>query len=348
MKKQFYNYTIEALKKILIDSDFKAYNAEQIYKWVYENNVTDPELMTNISKDLKSFLIDNFSFDLLNLISQQTSKTGTDKFLFELHDKIVIESVLMEHDYGLSLCVTSQAGCSMGCSFCASGLINKQRDLTAAELVAQILTVQAIKKVKITHIVVMGTGEPFDNYDNVMDFVKIINYKHGLQIGSRHITISTCGIVPKIYDFAKEEIKANLAISLHAPNNELRNRLMRINRAYPIDEVIQAAKDYFDQTKRRVTFEYILLKGVNDEIEHANELSDLIRGINCYVNLIPYNPVNEFSFKKTDESRADRFYQQLIRRGINVTLRKEMGSDIDAACGQLRLKNHKQGPKNID
>jgi 23S rRNA (adenine2503-C2)-methyltransferase len=348
VKKQFYNYTIEALKKILIDSDFKAYNAEQIYKWVYENNVTDPEFMTNISKDLKSFLNDNFSFDLLNLISQQTSKTGTDKFLFELHDKIVIESVLMEHDYGLSLCVTSQAGCSMGCSFCASGLINKQRDLTAAELVAQILTVQAIKKVKITHIVVMGTGEPFDNYDNVMDFVKIINYKHGLQIGSRHITISTCGIVPKIYDFAKEEIKANLAISLHAPNNELRNRLMRINRAYPIDEVIQAAKDYFDQTKRRVTFEYILLKGVNDEIEHANELSDLIRGINCYVNLIPYNPVNEFSFKKTDESRADRFYQQLIRRGINVTLRKEMGSDIDAACGQLRLKNHKQGPKNID
>lgn len=348
MKKQFYNYTIEALKKILIDSDFKAYNAEQIYKWVYENNVTDPEFMTNISKDLKSFLNDNFSFDLLNLISQQTSKTGTDKFLFELHDKIVIESVLMEHDYGLSLCVTSQAGCSMGCSFCASGLINKQRDLTAAELVAQILTVQAIKKVKITHIVVMGTGEPFDNYDNVMDFVKIINYKHGLQIGSRHITISTCGIVPKIYDFAKEEIKANLAISLHAPNNELRNRLMRINRAYPIDEVIQAAKDYFDQTKRRLTFEYILLKGVNDEIEHANELSDLIRGINCYVNLIPYNPVNEFSFKKTDESRADRFYQQLIRRGINVTLRKEMGSDIDAACGQLRLKNHKQGPKNID
>lgn len=348
MKKQFYNYTIEALKKILIDSDFKAYNAEQIYKWVYENNVTDPEFMTNISKDLKSFLNDNFSFDLLNLISQQTSKTGTDKFLFELHDKIVIESVLMEHDYGLSLCVTSQAGCSMGCSFCASGLINKQRDLTAAELVAQILTVQAIKKVKITHIVVMGTGEPFDNYDNVMDFVKIINYKHGLQIGSRHITISTCGIVPKIYDFAHEEIKANLAISLHAPNNELRNRLMRINRAYPIDEVIQAAKDYFAQTKRRVTFEYILLKGVNDEIEHANELSDLIRGINCYVNLIPYNPVNEFSFKKTDESRADRFYQQLIRRGINVTLRKEMGSDIDAACGQLRLKNHKQGPKNID
>ncbi|MDD3712445.1 MAG: 23S rRNA (adenine(2503)-C(2))-methyltransferase RlmN [Candidatus Izemoplasmatales bacterium] len=348
MKNQFYNYTIEALKKILIDNNFKAYNAEQIYKWVYENNVTDPESMTNISKDLKSFLNDNFSFDLLSLISRQTSKSGTDKFLFELTDKIVIESVLMEHDYGLSLCVTSQAGCSMGCSFCASGLINKQRDLTAAELVTQILSVQAIRKVKITHIVVMGTGEPFDNYDNVMNFVKIINYKHGLQIGSRHITISTCGIVPRIYDFAKEEIKANLAISLHASNNELRSRLMRINRAYPINEVIQAAKDYFDQTKRRVTFEYILLKGINDEIEHANELSDLIRGINCYVNLIPYNPVNEFTFKKTDESRADRFYQQLMRRGINVTLRKEMGSDIDAACGQLRLKNHKQGPKNID
>jgi 23S rRNA (adenine2503-C2)-methyltransferase len=229
----------------------------------------------------------------------------------------------------------------MGCSFCASGLISKQRDLTTSELVNQILTVQKIKNNKITHIVVMGTGEPFDNYENVMNFIRIINYKHGLQIGSRHITVSTCGIVPRIYDYANEDIKSNLAISLHAPNNAIRNRIMRINKAYPIEEVIKATKDYFEATKRRVTFEYILLKGVNDEIEHANELSDLIRGINCYVNLIPYNPVNEFDYQKTDQKRADRFYQQLIRRGINATLRKEMGSDIDAACGQLRLKNIK-------
>jgi 23S rRNA (adenine2503-C2)-methyltransferase len=323
-----------------MESGFKAYNAEQLYKWVYELNVINPEEMSNISKELKAFVKENFIFDNLELVTKQTSKTGTDKFLFKLKDGIVIESVLMEHDYGLSLCVTSQAGCSMGCSFCASGLINKQRDLTVSELVLQVITVQNINKIKITHIVVMGTGEPFDNYDNTMDFIKVINYKHGLQIGSRHITVSTCGIVPKIYQFAQEEIKANLAISLHAPNNEIRNQLMKINKVYPIYQVIQAAKDYFEITKRRVTFEYILLKGVNDELEHANELSDLIRGINCYVNLIPYNPVTEFGYDKTDESRANRFYQQLIKRGINVTLRKEMGSDIDAACGQLRLKNH--------
>ncbi|MDY0023348.1 MAG: 23S rRNA (adenine(2503)-C(2))-methyltransferase RlmN [Candidatus Izemoplasmatales bacterium] len=340
MKYNFYDYNIKKLKSILMESGFKAYNAEQLYKWVYELNVINPEEMSNISKELKAFVKENFIFDNLELVTKQTSKTGTDKFLFKLKDGIVIESVLMEHDYGLSLCVTSQAGCSMGCSFCASGLINKQRDLTVSELVLQVITVQNINKIKITHIVVMGTGEPFDNYDNTMDFIKVINYKHGLQIGSRHITVSTCGIVPKIYQFAQEEIKANLAISLHAPNNEIRNQLMKINKVYPIYQVIQAAKDYFEITKRRVTFEYILLKGVNDELEHANELSDLIRGINCYVNLIPYNPVTEFGYDKTDESRANRFYQQLIKRGINVTLRKEMGSDIDAACGQLRLKNH--------
>ena len=340
MKYNFYDYNIKKLKSILVESAFKAYNAEQLYKWVYELNVINPEEMSNISKELKAFVKENFIFDNLELVTKQTSKTGTDKFLFKLKDGIVIESVLMEHDYGLSLCVTSQAGCSMGCSFCASGLINKQRDLTVSELVLQVITVQNINKIKITHIVVMGTGEPFDNYDNTMDFIKVINYKHGLQIGSRHITVSTCGIVPKIYQFAQEEIKANLAISLHAPNNEIRNQLMKINKVYPIYQVIQAAKDYFEITKRRVTFEYILLKGVNDELEHANELSDLIRGINCYVNLIPYNPVTEFGYDKTDESRANRFYQQLIKRGINVTLRKEMGSDIDAACGQLRLKNH--------
>ncbi len=341
MKKQIYNYSISELKGLLVKNGFKAYNADQLYKWVYENNVKDPESMTNISKDLKNFIQECFSFDTLELVTQQMSNTGTDKFLFKLHDGIVIESVLMEHDYGLSLCVTSQAGCSMGCSFCASGLVNKQRDLTTAELVLQIITVQEIKNIKITHIVVMGTGEPFDNYDNVMNFIKVVNYKHGLQIGSRHITVSTCGIVPKIYEFAKEDIKANLAISLHAPNNILRSKLMKINKVYPINEVIEASKDYFDLTKRRITFEYILLRGVNDDIEHANELSDLIRGINCYVNLIPYNPVNEFVYEKTDEKRADKFYQQLIKRGINVTLRKEMGSDIDAACGQLRLKNLK-------
>ena len=341
MKKEFYGFTIERLKEDLIEHGFKSYSADQIFKWVYEMSIIDPELMTNISKDLRSYIKENYSFSILNLVTKQTSDSGTEKYLFRLKDDIVIESVLMQHDYGMSLCVTSQAGCSMGCSFCASGLINKQRDLTVYELVSQVISVQALSGKKITHIVVMGTGEPFDNYDNVMDFIKIVNYKFGLQIGARHITVSTCGIVPRIYDFAQEKIQANLAISLHAPNNAIRNQIMKINRAYPIDEVIKASKDYFEITKRRVTFEYILLKGVNDEVSHANELSDLIRGINCYVNLIPYNPVNEFGYEKTDQQRADRFFKQLIKRGINATLRKEMGSDIDAACGQLRLKNSK-------
>ncbi len=341
MKKEFYGFTIEKLKEDLVEHGFKSYSADQIFKWVYEMSIIDPESMTNISKDLRSYIKENYSFSILNLVTKQTSDSGTEKYLFRLKDGIVIESVLMQHDYGMSLCVTSQAGCSMGCSFCASGLINKQRDLSVNELVSQVISVQALSGKKITHIVVMGTGEPFDNYDNVMDFIKIVNYKFGLQIGARHITVSTCGIVPRIYDFAQEKIQANLAISLHAPNNTIRNQIMRINRAFPIDEVIKASKDYFEITKRRVTFEYILLKGVNDEVSHANELSDLIRGINCYVNLIPYNPVNEFGYEKTDQQRADRFFKQLIRRGINATLRKEMGSDIDAACGQLRLKNLK-------
>lgn len=342
MRYNFYDFTVSALKALLLERGFKAFNADQIFKWVYEQNEKDPEKMSNLSKELRQFLVENFYFSSLELIDRQDSKTGTHKYLFRLNDGIVIESVIMQQVYGLSLCVTSQAGCSMGCSFCASGLINKQRDLMVHELVSQVISVQDDLKVKISHIVVMGTGEPFDNYDNVMNFLKIINHKHGLQIGSRHITVSTCGIVPRIYDFAKEEIKANLAISLHAPNNDLRSQLMKINKAYPIHDVIQAAKDYFEITKRRVTFEYILLKNVNDEIHHANELSDLIRGINCYVNLIPYNPVGEFRYEKTDMSRANRFYQQLVKRGINVTLRKEMGSDIDAACGQLRLKSHKE------
>lgn len=339
MIKNFYDYPIIKLKEDFTSMGFKAYSADQVFKWVYENNETNPDNMTNIAKELKTYLKTDFYFKDLEIVKRQTSANGTDKFLFRLEDGIVIESVLMQHDYGLSLCVTSQAGCSMGCSFCASGLINKQRNLRVSEFVSQIVTVQNIKKVRISHIVVMGTGEPFDNYDNLMDFLRVVNYKNGLQIGARHITVSTCGIVPRIYDFAQEEIKANLAISLHAPNNDIRNRIMRINRVHPINEVIKAARDYFDATKRRVTFEYILLKGVNDEVEHANELSDLIRGINCYVNLIPYNPVNEFNYQKTDQRRADKFYQQLIKRGINATLRKEMGQDIDAACGQLRLNN---------
>ncbi len=342
MKQHFYDWTIEGLKSFLMNHGFKSYSGDQIFKWVYEQGVTDPELMTNISKPLRDFLIENVRFDYLDVADKQVAQDGTEKYLFKLHDGHLIETVLMNYDYGQSVCVSSQVGCSMGCSFCASGIIAKKRDLTVSELVNQVASIQHYSQVKVTHIVVMGTGEPFDNYDNVMDFIRVINYKHGFQIGSRHISVSTCGIIPRIYDYSKEVIKSNLAISLHAPNNEIRSRLMKINKVYPLPELIRAVKDYTDMTNRRVTFEYILLKGINDDIKHANELSDLIRGINAYVNLIPYNPVDEFAYKKTDHVRALRFHQQLEKRGINSTLRRELGSDIDAACGQLRLKNDRE------
>ncbi len=336
--KNFYDFTIEQLKNYLIELGFKAYSADQLFKWVYEQKVIDLDEMTNISKPLRDSLKENLTFKDLEIHSVRESSDGTFKFLFKLEDGSLIETVLMTYDYGKSVCVTSQVGCNMGCSFCASGLLKKARNLERFELVSQITSVENYLKIKATHTVVMGTGEPFDNYDNVMDFIRIINYKHGLQIGSRHITVSTCGIVPKIYEYARESIKSNLAISLHAANDKLRDRLMPINKKYPIEKVIEACKAYYDLTKRRITFEYILLRGVNDSVSQADELSDLIRGINAYVNIIPYNPVNEFNFQKTNQQNASRFYLRLTKRGINATLRREQGSDIDAACGQLRYK----------
>ena len=337
--KNFYDFTIDELKKYLIDSGFKSFNADQLYKWVYEQKEFDYDKMTNISNNLREFLKENLDISDLEIHTVKESTDGTVKYLLKLSDGSLIETVLMTYDYGKSVCVTSQVGCNMGCSFCASGLLKKKRNLEINELVRQVTTIENNLNIRVSHVVVMGTGEPFDNYENVIDFIKVINYKYGLQIGSRHITVSTCGITPRIYDYAKETIKSNLAISLHAPNDKLRTRIMKINKSYPLNEVIKACKDYFEITKRRITFEYILLNGVNDEIHHANELSDLIRGINAYVNLIPYNPINEFDYKKTDAVKANKFYQQLIKRGINCTLRREQGSDIDAACGQLRYKN---------
>ncbi|XMB72743.1 23S rRNA (adenine(2503)-C(2))-methyltransferase RlmN [Mycoplasmatota bacterium WC30] len=340
--RNFYDFTIEQLKNYLIELGFKAYSADQLFKWVYEQKVTDLDNMTNLSKSLREALKENLTFKDLEIHSVKESSDGTFKFLFKLEDGSLIETVLMSYDYGKSVCVTSQVGCNMGCSFCASGLLKKARNLERFELVSQIVSVENYLKTKVTHTVVMGTGEPFDNYDNVMDFIRIINYKHGLQIGSRHITVSTCGIVPKIYEYGRENIKSNLAISLHAANDKLRDRLMPINKKYPIEKVIEACKAYYDLTKRRITFEYILLKGVNDTISHADELSDLIRGINAYVNIIPYNPVEEFNFQKTNSQSASRFYLHLGKRGINATLRREQGSDIDAACGQLRYKQEEE------
>ncbi len=341
MKKSFYDFTITELKDYMLENKFKSYSGDQVFKWIYEQRVFDFTKMTNISKDLQTFFAENMDLSDLEIESKHISTDGTIKYLLKLADGNSIETVLMTHDYGKSVCVTSQVGCSMGCAFCASGLIKKQRNLEVHELVRQITTVQNDLDLRISHVVVMGTGEPFDNYDNVMKFIRVINYKHGLQIGSRHITVSTCGIVPKIYEYAKEQIKCNLAISLHASNDQLRSELMPINRRYPISDVINACKDYFKMTGRRVTFEYILLEGINDDLKYADELSDLIRGMNAYVNLIPYNVVDEFKFKKTNQDKASKFYIRLTKRGINATMRREQGSDIDAACGQLRLKKEK-------
>ncbi|MGD9909102.1 MAG: 23S rRNA (adenine(2503)-C(2))-methyltransferase RlmN [Candidatus Izemoplasmatales bacterium] len=342
MKKNLFDFTLTMLEETLLHAGFKKFNATQIFQWIYQKRQLDFSQMSNLSKPLKEYLSENFETTQLVENFRQTSMDGTTKFLFELSDHFMIETVLMTHDYGLSLCVTSQVGCNMGCSFCASGLKKKTRNLEKFELVTQVTTVEHLLGVKISHIVVMGTGEPFDNYYNVMDFIKIVNHASGLAIGQRHITVSTCGIVPKIYEYAKEEIRSNLAISLHAPNDELRTKLMPINKRYPLKDIIKACEVYFEETSRRLTFEYILLKDENDSIEHADQLSDLLRGLNAYVNLIPYNTVDEFSHQKTDMRRAMAFFDRLTKRGIVATLRKEQGSDIDAACGQLRMKKEEK------
>ena len=258
------------------------------------------------------------------------------KYLFELIDGERIESVVMFHDYGISVCVSSQVGCNMSCAFCESGRLKKRRNLEAYEIVEQILLIEQDIGKRISHIVVMGIGEPFDNYDNVMRFVKIVNDNKGIDIGSRHITISTCGIVPGIYKFMNEEGQVNLAISLHAPNDEIRNKIMPISKRYKLEELMETIKKYISVTNRRVTFEYIMLDNINDSTECAMELSELLKGINCYVNLIPYNETENISFKRSKNSQIMKFYDILKKNSINVTIRKEFGSKVDAACGQLR------------
>lgn len=338
----FYDYTHTAMKDHLKEKGFKPFAATQLFEWVYKKDTFDFHEMTNIAKPLRTHLAETFEFQGLKLASKQEASDGTKKFLFELSDGQLVESVLMEHDYGMSLCVTTQVGCNMGCAFCASGLNKKTRDLTAGEMVAQILEVQSLEPVRISHVVVMGTGEPFDNYDSTMDFIRIINHPHALEIGARHITVSTAGVVPMIDRFATEFSQVNLAISLHAPDDKTRDRLMPINRRYPLKELMKSAKRYVEKTNRRITFEYLLIGGVNDSTIYADALSDLLRGLNCYVNLIPYNPVGEFDFKASPPSTQSAFYDRLKKRGIQVTLRREKGKDIDAACGQLRTQTMKK------
>ena len=333
-----YDLSLSDLKEYFINKGEKPYRATQIFEWLYRFEIRSFDLMTNQKKSIIEMLKSEFSLDLLTLKERQISSDKTEKFLFELADGSLIETVLMNHVYGNSLCVTSQVGCNMNCAFCASGMHKKVRNLKTSELVLQVMSVSNIIGKRISHIVIMGIGEPFDNYDNVVKFMRIANEPKGLEIGARHISVSTCGLVPKIYDFSKEEMQSNLAISLHAPTNEIREQIMPINKAYPLEVLIPAIKDYINITNRRVTLEYILLKDLNDTKSCANKLADLIFGMNVYVNLIPYNEVREKPFKRSLPNVMREFYDTLKKRGINVTLRQEQGHDIDAACGQLRSK----------
>lgn len=341
MKKTIYDFNYEQLKEWLLGHNEKPFRTNQVFGWLYRKHINEFKEMTDIKQSLIDTFDQEFVVNPIKLKQRQASKDGTVKYLFELQDGFLVETVLMQFDYGKSVCVSSQVGCNMGCTFCASGLLKKNRDLTSGEMLAQVMYVQKeldVLEQRVSHIVIMGTGEPFDNYDNVMNFLYTVNHDLGLAIGARHLSVSTCGVVPRIRQFAREKVQYNLAISLHAPNDELRSKLMPINKAYPLSELMDALHEYSTMNNRRITFEYILLKGVNDQTEHANQLAHLVKGMNAYVNLIPYNVVDEHGFKAVDFASAMKFYDKLMRLGVKSTLRKENGGDIDAACGQLRAK----------
>ena len=350
MKPSIYSLTRQGMQEWVLEQGEKKFRADQIWEWLYRKRVQTFEEMTNLSKDLIAKLNDQFIVNPLKQRIVQESADGTVKYLFELPDGMLIETVLMRQHYGLSVCVTTQVGCNIGCTFCASGLIKKQRDLNNGEIVAQIMLVQKYfdergQDERVSHIVVMGIGEPFDNYNNVLNFIRTINDDKGMAIGARHITVSTSGLAHKIREFANEGVQVNLAVSLHAPNNELRSSIMKINRAFPIEKLFAAIEYYIETTNRRVTFEYIMLNEVNDGVEQALELAELLKNIKklSYVNLIPYNPVSEHDqYSRSPKERVMVFYDTLKKKGVNCVVRQEHGTDIDAACGQLRSNTMKR------
>ena len=328
------------LEEYFLSKGEKKYKALQVFEWLYGKKARKFSEMTNIKKDIQEELSQDFSNYFITIEKKQEDKL-TKKYLFKLADNNYIEAVLMEHDYGLSICVSSEVGCNMGCAFCESGRLKKVRNLESYEMVEQILLVEADIQKRISSVVIMGIGEPLDNYDNVLDFIKIINDAKGLAIGARHITLSTCGLIPKIQQLSEEELQINLAISLHAPNTQLRDKLMPINKAYKLKDLIKTIKEYTSKTNRRVTIEYVMLNEVNDNETQAMELAKLLKGLNVYVNLIPYNETSHIEFKKSTPERIQKFYDILIKQGLTATTRKEFGSKIDAACGQLRSKEVK-------
>ena len=342
--KNIKDYDLEDLKQELISIGEKGFRAEQIFKLLYQEKVKSFDEMTNLSLELREKLKNNYTICNYNILKKLESSDGTKKYLFDILDGNIIESVLMEYHYGKSVCVSSQVGCKMGCKFCASTGIPFVRNLTAGEIVEQILAIEQDTGEKISNIVFMGIGEPLDNYDNVIKAIRILNNPKGLGIGARHISVSTSGLVPRIYDLAKENIQCTLSVSLHASNNEKRSSMMPVNNRYSVEELIKACKDYIAMTNKRISFEYALAKDNNDNMQDAKELANLLKGMLCHVNLIPINKIENGKFTKSSNENIIKFRDYLNDHGIVATIRRELGSDIEAACGQLRRKN--LNPKN--
>ena len=330
------SFTFDELKQEMISLGEKPFRAEQIFKWVHQENVTSFDDMTNLSKEFREKLKEKYTINNFNIIRKLESKDGTKKFLFDVLDGNAIESVLMQYKYGYSICVSSQVGCRMGCKFCASTGIPFSRSLEAGEIVEQILAVQREENVRISNIVFMGIGEPLDNYDNVIKAINIINHPKGLNIGTRHISISTSGVVPNIYRLANENIQCTLSISLHSSNNEKRSEMMPVNKMYPIEQLMETCRDYIKVTNKRISFEYALAKDSNDNLQDAKDLVKLLKGMLCHVNLIPINKIENGKYSKSTNENIIKFRDYLNDNGIVATIRRELGSDIDAACGQLR------------
>ena len=333
-----FGYTKEMLEDYFIKMGEKKFKATQVFEWLYIHNEYNIANFSNIKKEVLAKMQEDFNADFIK-IEQVLEGKDVKKFLFRLLDGEKIEAVLMEHDYGLSVCVSSQVGCNMGCKFCESGRLKKVRNLETYEIVEQILLIQKYINKRINSIVMMGIGEPFDNYNNIINFIKIVNDPKGLAIGSRHITVSTCGLIPKIKEFSNLELQVNLAISLHGATDEVRNKIMPVNKVYNIEALIDTIKEYIAKTNRRVTIEYVMLNMINDTENDAINLANLLKGLNVYVNLIPYNETKNIGFKKSSKDRIDKFFNILNSRKINVTVRREFGGNIKAACGQLRSES---------
>lgn len=339
MKKDIKSLNNEELAELVRENSLPAFRAKQIFSWLHKSGVSDFSEMSNVSKDLRNKLSEEFYISSCEIENKYVSAIdGTVKYLFRLSDGEFLETVIMKYKYGYTICVSSQVGCKMGCRFCASTLAGFKRNLTAGEIESQLHSAQKDLGIRISHIVLMGIGEPLDNFDNVLRFIENVNSEDGLNISVRNITLSTCGIVPRIKDLMKHDLQLTLTISLHAPNDEIRSKIMPVNDRWKISEVIAACREYAEFTSRRVSFEYTLIKDVNDTPECAEELSKLLKGMLCHVNLIPVNNVEERKNIRSSDKSVNKFLHILQKNGINATIRRTLGSDINASCGQLRRK----------